>query len=204
MLKELFITLAHHYSNDTVLVERSWRQIEKAYNQRKRYYHNLQHLEDLFVQLEPVSADIRNRDIVLFALFYHDIVYNTLRQDNEEKSAILAVDKLGQLGLSQHDILQCSDMILATKKHALSPDSDTNYFTDADLSILGRDWADYELYYKKVRKEYGIYPDLVYKPGRKKVLQHFLQKDRIFKTDFFHSNYETQARYNLQREYDSL
>jgi len=204
LLRKQFILIAESYCDYQPLIISCWNQIEKAYTQRKRYYHNLQHLEDLLAQLETVRDNIGNWDIVLFALFYHDVVYNTLRQDNEEKSALLSVQKMEQLGIPPHEVAQCRDMILATKKHDLSPDNDTNYFTDADLSILGREWSDYEIYYKKVRKEYRLYPDLVYKPGRKKVLQHFLQKDRIFKTAFFHDKYEAQARYNLQRESDSL
>jgi predicted metal-dependent HD superfamily phosphohydrolase len=51
-----------------------------------------------------------------------------------------------------------------------------------------------------VRKEYLIYPDLIYNPGRKKVLHHFLAMDRIFKTDFFYNKFEQQARQNLRKE----
>lgn len=56
----------------------------------------------------------------------------------------------------------------------------------------------------QVRKEYSIYPDLLYKPGRKKVLQHFLQMERIFKTQVFYDKYETQSRRNLEKELNQL
>jgi predicted metal-dependent HD superfamily phosphohydrolase len=39
---------------------------------------------------------------------------------------------------------------------------------DADLSILGKDLDTYLAYTKMIRKEYSIYPDFLYKPGRKK------------------------------------
>ena len=93
--------------------------------------------------------------------------------------------------------------IKCTKSHEFS-DSDTNYFTDADLSILGKSWKTYEEYYQQIRKEYKIYPDFIYNSGRKKALQHFLKMDRIFKTDYFFEKYEIQARENLQNELQIL
>jgi predicted metal-dependent HD superfamily phosphohydrolase len=105
-----------------------------------------------------------------------------------------------QIGVSDHMIQLCEAQILATKSHVKSADSDTNYFTDADLSILGQPWETYSAYYKNVRKEYAIYPDLIYNPGRKKVLTHFLAMDSIFKTDIFYQKFEMQAKENLQQE----
>jgi predicted metal-dependent HD superfamily phosphohydrolase len=93
---------------------------------------------------------------------------------------------------------------LATKHHQLSADEDVNYFTDADLSILGQDWGTYLDYAKKIRKEYRLYPDLAYKPGRKKVLQHFFEMESIFKTSGFRERYEAAARRNLQQELSIL
>ena len=62
----------------------------------------------------------------------------------------------------------------------------------------------YDTYCQQVRKEYSIYPDFLYKPGRKKVLEHFLNMERIFKTTYFFDLYEAQARENLRRELSSL
>jgi predicted metal-dependent HD superfamily phosphohydrolase len=83
-------------------------------------------------------------------------------------------------------------------------DNDTNLFTDADLSILGKSWDAYSQYYQQVRKEYGFYPDLLYKPGRKKVLQHFLSMNSIYKTPFFKEKYEHSAIENLKHELTKL
>lgn len=59
-------------------------------------------------------------------------------------------------------------------------------------------------YTKQIRKEYSIYPDFLYKPGRKKVLEHFLQLENIFKTDYFKTKYEVQARKNIESEWRNL
>ena len=60
----------------------------------------------------------------------------------------------------------------------------------------------YSKYYQNVRKEYSIYPEILYKLGRKKVLKHFLAMEKIFKTDYFYQKFEKNARMNLQREFD--
>jgi predicted metal-dependent HD superfamily phosphohydrolase len=204
VLKETFIELLTNYTDNDRLTNELWTEIEKNYSSKKRHYHTLRHLDNLFAQLTEVKGEIQNWEAILFTLYYHDIIYNSLKSDNEEKSAELAEKRMKQISVSDGTAEHCKKQILATKSHIKSTDSDTNYFTDADLSILGQTWETYSLYYKNVRKEYSIYPDLVYNPGRKKVLNHFLTMDRIFKTDFFYNKFEIQAKQNLQKEIELL
>lgn len=204
MLKETFIELLTNYKDSDSLTNELWTEIEKNYSSKKRHYHTLHHLDNLLTQLTEVKNEIQNWNAILFTLYYHDIVYNSLKSENEEKSAELAEKRLKQISVSPDTIELCKNQILATKSHIKSTDSDTNYFTDADLSILGQNWETYSLYYKNVRNEYSIYPDFVYNPGRKKVLNHFLSMDKIFKTDFFYKKFERQAKQNIQKEIELL
>jgi predicted metal-dependent HD superfamily phosphohydrolase len=204
LLNQTFLTLTQNYTPDNRLANDLWIEIETSYSTKKRHYHTLAHLENLLTQLTPIKSQIKNWDTVLFTLFYHDIVYNSLKKDNEEKSAELAESRLKSIAVPQSIIDHCKAQILATKQHLPSQDTDTNYFTDADLSILGADWETYSVYSKQVRKEYSIYPALIYNPGRKKVLEHFLKMERIFKTDYFFTKFESQAKQNLQRELNLL
>lgn len=109
-----------------------------------------------------------------------------------------------QISVPDYMIRNCKNQILATKKHLADTESDTNYFTDADLSILGENLEKYMVYAQNVRKEYSVYPDPVYIPGRKKVLEHFIKMERIYKTDYFYHKFENQAKHNLQFELDRL
>ena len=193
-----------NYTDNDSLTNELWTEIEKNYLNKKRHYHTLHHLDSLLAQLIDVKEEIQNWNTILFTLYYHDIIYNSLKSDNEEKSAELAKKRMKQISVSIDTIELCKNQILETKSHIKSTDSDTNYFTDADLSVLGQSWETYSLYYKNVRNEYSIYPDLVYNPGRKKVLNHFLSMDRIFKTDFFYNKFEAQAKQNLQKEIELL
>ncbi|AWH86119.1 hypothetical protein HYN59_13810 [Flavobacterium album] len=204
MLKTIFLQLAGSYTSNTPLAEMLWAEIQKKYSGKGRYYHNLSHLENLYTQLETCKSGIQDWDTLLFSMFYHDIIYKATAKDNEEKSAEAAVKALKAIGYSADKTDLCHSQIMATKSHTVSDDNDTNLFTDADLSIVGSNWEDYAAYYKNVRKEYSIYPDFMYNPGRKKVLQHFLDMEHIFKTEFFRDNYEAKARENLKREIELL
>jgi predicted metal-dependent HD superfamily phosphohydrolase len=204
LLKEVFIQLVSNYATDNRLIKQLWEEIEENYSNRKRHYHTLLHLDNLSLQLNEAKTQINEWNTILFSIFYHDVIYNALKTNNEEKSAEFAQNRMRLLEVPQTVIESSVQQILATKKHILSDDGDTNFFTDADLSILGQEWDVYSDYYKKIRKEYSLIPDIIYMPGRKNVVQRFLQMERIFKTDFFFNKFELQAKENLQRELELL
>jgi predicted metal-dependent HD superfamily phosphohydrolase len=200
VLKQTFINLLSNYTTDVNLTNKLWNEIEENYSTTKRHYHTLSHLENILVQLNEVKEQVQDWQTILFTLYYHDIIYKSLRSDNEEKSADLAAKRMKQISVPDQKIKLCKEQILATKSHFKSADTDTNYFIDADLAILGHPWETYLEYCKNIRKEYSTYPDLVYNPGRRKVINHFLAMDRIFKTPFFNDKFELQAKQNLQKE----
>lgn len=200
MLRELFIGLVLRHAPGEERAAGLWAEIEKNYTRRRRYYHNLQHLQALCELLLPHQQLMQDPDTLLFSLFYHDFIYRVTRKDNEARSAAHAMIVLEKLEYPAEKRLACFEQIHATRTHAWSASPDTNLFTDADLGILGQPPEQYRQYCKQVRKEYAIYPDLLYRPGRKKVVEHFLSMERIYKTPVFFSRLEQQARENLQRE----
>src|ERR1051325_4997980 len=136
-LQHIFEDLFRKCSADEKLMPEYWNEIEKRYSEKGRYYHTLAHLEDLHQKLRSCENELKEQESVLFALFYHDVIYNPLRQDNEEKSAEFAAGRLEKAGVKQEVADKCALLILATKKHSRNPDHDVNLFTDADLSVLG-------------------------------------------------------------------
>ncbi|KFF07694.1 hypothetical protein IX38_09815 [Chryseobacterium luteum] len=191
-------------TQDNSLIEGLWQEIEAKYSEKGRHYHDLFHLENMFLELEGVKHDIENFSAISFSVFYHDIIYDSSSKSNEEKSALYAADRLKKIGLDQDMISKTEAQIIATKSHQKSDDTDTDYLLDADLSILGKEPAIYFDYTRKIRKEYALYPDFLYKPGRKKVLKHFLELESIFKTRHFREKYEQQAKENLTAELQLL
>ncbi len=198
-LQQSFLQLVTPYST-TIHAQKLWAELAIAYTTQERHYHTLTHLKNLLDQLLQVKTEIADWNTILFTLFYHDIIYNPLKNDNEDQSAQLAVQRMRELNLPPSTIEKCRGQILATIGHQVAIDQDTNYFTDADLSILGAERELYLQYTKNVRKEYNDYPDLVYNAGRAKVLKHFLAMEKIYKTEYFHQRFEVNAKLNLERE----
>lgn len=203
MIKDAFCERLASYTNDKQLTEFFWNEIAHNYNSAHRHYHTLTHLDNLLQDLLPFKNAFSNWDVVVFAIVYHDIIYDVQRSDNELQSAEVARERLRQTSLSENSTQRCVEMIMATKSHTAS-DEEINLFTDADLSILGSDELTYMTYTAQIREEFGIYPDAVYKPGRRKVLQHFLDMPRIYKSQTFYEKFEVSARKNLQQELAGL
>lgn len=199
-LNHQFEQLCSSFTNDQQLINSFWKEIETKYSEKGRHYHNLFHLENMFQELEAVKANISDFTAISFSVFYHDIIYDATSKSNEEKSAVKAEKRLSELHVNNDKISIISEQILATKSHQKSDHADTNYLLDADLSVLGKDFKTYMEYTQNIRREYSIYPDFLYKPGRKKVLKHFLELESIFKTEYFKNKYEIQAKENIKAE----
>ncbi len=193
---KVFTETLRNYTTDSKLINELWSDIYSHYTSSTRHYHNLKHLDHLTDELFPVREEITDWSEVVFAIAYHDIVYKINKNDNEEKSAAHAEKVLTDL-LKASQVDKCKRLIVATKTHAVSGEPDINYFTDADLAIFGASSNNYRVYKEQIRKEYELVPEIIYKNGRKKVVEHFLKMNRIYKTDYFFTKYEQQARLNL-------
>ncbi|AWO00409.1 hypothetical protein DLD77_01140 [Chitinophaga alhagiae] len=179
--------------------------IIRQYSAAGRHYHNLEHLCDLLYLQQQYAPLVIDNDSLLYAIFFHDIIYAVTRKDNEEKSAQEALRFLQNTSLPADRQQKIYGYIAATAGH-LNPlaDPDLDYLLDFDLYILGTPPAQYSAYAKMVRKEYWLYPDFMYRKGRKKVLQHFLGQPHIYKTPAFREKYEQKARENMERELEAL
>ena len=204
MLTDTFLQLVKKYSKDHELANNLWLEIFTKYSESKRHYHTIDHLEAMITELKEVKDIISDWDTTLLAAFYHDIIYKASSNTNEADSAKLAKKRLTEIRYPVDKIEKCVAMILATKQHELSQDIDTNYLIDADLAVLGKNAEEYQKYTEQIREEYTIYPDFMYASGRKKALQHFLQMETIYKTEYFINKYEKQARQNISNEIETL
>ncbi|MDP5201825.1 hypothetical protein [Flavobacterium sp. DG2-3] len=183
-------------------IQQNWLDLEKAYSKKSRHYHNLTHLQEMIASFEKYRDQLQNPNEILFSIFYHDFVYSASKKDNELKSAEYALSVLGEKSNLNKQLV--FDAICATQHHAYNANEDINWLIDFDLKILAKDWEEYKIYFDQIRKEYRIYPDFLYKPGRAKALKHFLEYEFIFQTDQFRSLYEDQARANIEKEISLL
>ena len=203
-IREHFINSLRHFATSASQIQVLWSEAEAHYSSPDRQYHTLAHLNHLISELVPLRNHFANWDTVVLATAYHDIVYNIHHKDNEEQSARFAGSRLEGISFPSEQIEHCKKMILATRTHEQDKDEEINLFTDADLSILGTQDQTYREYSEQIRGEYSSYTDLEFQNGRKRVLQHFLNMNRIFKTNYFFDAYEQSARINLKLELASL
>jgi predicted metal-dependent HD superfamily phosphohydrolase len=182
--------------------ERTFQELSRLYSSPHRAYHNLSHVNALLEQAIPMEEKMQNPAAVYFAIWFHDAVYETSRKDNEERSAEMAQASMTALGASSEIIPLVHRWILATKSHRPEDDlnDDGKLFLDLDLSILGSAEEIYRIYARAIRKEYWWVPKMIYRRERKKVLENFLRRDRIYSTDVMFEARESQARRNIEAE----
>ena len=201
-LQKIHAELLERIGFPVAKVNNHWENLEKAYSNSSRHYHNIKHLTEMMDCFETYKSNLKFPDEVLYALFYHDYIYSSTRKDNELKSVEFAVELLPANTSVNKQII--FDLILVTKDHISKSIEDEKWLNDFDLKILAKAPEDYKIYAQQIRKEFSIYPDLLYNPGRKKALQHFLEKDFIFQTAIFRNAFESKARANIQEEINRL
>jgi predicted metal-dependent HD superfamily phosphohydrolase len=186
---------------DTARREAELARLAAAYDAPERHYHNLQHIENLLNRV--ATHPLQDAAAVELAVWFHDVVYDPLRHDNEAKSAEWALAFLQETSLAPARCERVADLIRRTQDHTQPQpphDSDLLLFVDADLSILGAPEPAYWEYARQIRREYQAVPDLLYRPGRRQVLAKMLAAPVLFHTPALRDELDAQARHNLQAE----
>ena len=143
--------------------------------------------------------------VVQLALFFHDAIYDTQRDDNEKQSANLAVRVLQTVGANVELRDTVHQLIMATKHsdQQLAID-DAKLTVDIDLAILGAPPIRFEEYEAQIRQEYQWVPDDVFRQKRSDILRSFLARQHIYAFQYFQEHLEAQARSNLQNSLSKL
>ncbi|RSK51104.1 HD domain-containing protein [Hymenobacter rigui] len=180
----------------------TYQQLAAAYGNSDRHYHALPHIRALLETVDRYPALVHDREVVELAIWFHDAVYHTRRDDNETRSAALALEFLQHTTLSAERRQRVAFLIERTKDHTQPQpaDPDLHFFLDADLQILGAPEADYWQYARQVRQEYRLIPDFLYRRGRRQVLEKLLHTPLLYHTVTFREQLDAQARRNLQAE----
>ncbi|MDJ0751923.1 MAG: hypothetical protein QNJ45_00280 [Ardenticatenaceae bacterium] len=175
----------------------------EAYQGNLLPYHNLTHIEQTISFAQRWAHLVEHIDLVFLALWFHDIVYDPQKTDNEERSAQLLIEWLRPTPIDADMLKQAAALIMATKHH--HPQNAAEGLTvDADLAILGMPADHYRLYAQAIRQEYSWVPDSAYQIGRRDVLKRFLDRSRLYFHDPIATQLETTARKNLLWELTHL
>jgi len=178
--------------------------LRQRYGAPGRHYHSWEHIEALLRHYRRWETRFHRPVPVLWALYYHDAIYDPMAKDNEEQSARL-LEQEAQGHLRPEDISFAATIIRATAAHEVPVElgqedvADTALFLDLDLSILGAPAHVYDRYETDIRKEYAFVPEAAFRAGRGAILKGFLGRERLYLTDIAHAEWDAQARLNLKR-----
>lgn len=172
--------------------------LDRHYAESFRSYHNANHIADCLQQFDMARHLAVHPDEVELALWFHDVIYDSRAKNNEEQSANCARQALIWSHASEEIISQVMRLIQITCHTAMPTIIDEKIIVDIDLSILGRDPPEFDLYEQQIRQEYAWVPELQFCDGRAAILRGFLERPAIYLTEFFQERYEPQARQNLR------
>lgn len=178
--------------------------LKEKYAENHRYYHTLEHIKFCLTLFESHRHLAKYPEEVELAIWFHDAVYNIFSSTNERDSARLASEFLLSAGLGSDVATRVSELIMATLHGTPLSNSDQALIVDVDLSVLGCSHQSYKEFEVAIRKEYRKIPFFLYKQGRKKILNSFLQKERIYSFPEFYQKYEFQARENMKNAINTL
>lgn len=200
-----WVQLLARFSVEPVAAYPIFDRLVAAHSETHRHYHNLEHLHEMFRVAGRLADVCDDPAAIQLAIWFHDSVYDPQAKENEERSADLAVELLGPLGLQEKTLVHVGSMIKATA-HTTddSMDADTAVLLDADLAILSAEEKRYARYAADIRKEDGWVDEPAYRSGRIKVLERFLNRPRIYRTERMHAVADEAARRNTLYEITRL
>lgn len=205
-LQQKWLALTRSVQADPAAADAVWSELLRHYSEPQRAYHNLSHVEALLRRAEQQRAHIQQIETVEFAIWFHDVIYDTHLKDNEQRSAEWARCAMSALQVDEYHIPAVMEFIVATSTHTVTaPElADLPLFLDMDLAILGAHEAVYQAYSQAIRAEYAWVATDDYRRGRGRVIQDFLQRPSLFFTPLMASTFEARARQNLNNELRAL
>jgi len=174
--------------------------LDAAYREPGRVYHTTEHLADCLARLDEFrepEAEHDMRDLVEAAIWFHDSVYDPRRSDNESRSAEWAARAFVEAGVAGNLVERIRLLVLFTRHLGPAPDPAGRLVCDIDLSILGREPAEFERFEQAIRAEYAWVPEPEYRTGRARVLRGFQERKPLYQTAPFRLRYEDAAHRNL-------
>ncbi len=204
-MAQKWMNLIDYYNMNEEAGKRLFVEIVKAYNGEGRYYHNMGHVEatlELIAELEFLAEDYHT---LLLAAWFHDVIYVTENQDNEEQSAKFAYDSLTDLGLDGEMAGRVKELILMTADHDPPEDDvDAKILIDADLAPLAYDSELFKQQSEAIRMEFGSVPEREFNESRKRFFTSILNREQIYLTEQLHESLEEKARENISHSLAAL
>jgi len=181
-------------------------ELAAAYAEPPRHYHTFAHATEVARRWREVAdAGLWRQPVETWlAALFHDAIYVAGADDNERRSAALAVDAIARwFSGAGIDSARVAALVELTHDHGrLDPsavDADAALFLDCDMAILGAEPAAFDAYDAAIAAEYAAVPADAYRAGRRRFLAGLLARPRIYLSNYFHERLDAAARANLTR-----
>jgi predicted metal-dependent HD superfamily phosphohydrolase len=174
-------------------------ELSAHYGASARRYHTLGHIADCLAVVAEFRGSAVDADLVEFALWAHDVIYDPRRSDNERLSGEWARRALLDLGAPRAFAEEAYALVIATTHSAVPAAGDAQLVCDVDLSILAASAVRFDAYEAAIREEYAWVPAPIFRRRRAEILEQFLARPAIYATAECRERFEAAARSNLQR-----
>ncbi len=191
-------------AGDSPTSRTEWAAVVDAWGQPHRRYHDLAHLAAVLGIVGRLEETAPDPAAVRLAAWYHDVVYDPRRGDNEAVSAERA--RAGLRGLvPDARVDEVVRLVLLTAGHEAAPeDANGAVLCDADLAVLAGPPDAYAVYASAVREEYGHLSDAEFTAGRIAVLEHLLGLETLYRLPAVAADWTPRARANMAAELSLL
>lgn len=180
------------------------------YQRPDRYYHNMNHilfgLKEIDAREKYFIKELRaNVNLIRMAWWFHDVVYDPWRQDNEYRSMIMAKHILDANEIKSEILMDIMNIIFSTNytKDMILGHVDTECYIirDIDFLSMAADPKQFDINSENIDKEYLRHTSQeYYSKKRKEFLTKLYEKDFIYSTDYYQKHYNDKAKRNIERE----
>ena len=183
-----------------------WQQLVTIYN--TRFYHSLSHLGymlnmlKIYLNQPTIFPDFSAHKNLLLAIFLHDVVHETGDKEKDSEAASAAWgERLLPYLVADISLPEVKKLIMATTHKQEDLNGAQALIADLDLALFGiGEKSISKRTNHQIRKEYSYMDDQTYNQNRRELLNRFLQRSRIFQTEFFYRRFEQPARKNIEHQ----
>ncbi|PAV90606.1 hypothetical protein WR25_13276 [Diploscapter pachys] len=185
-----------------------WQKICDEYG--KRPFRGFEHLLIMLRAFDKYKDHLRDRYATAMAIFFKNIIYDPLADDNADKSERVFREFAQETTFDSEnyvaDLISKSGLS-STGAHLnanQSGEDDAHFLMDFDMAYLAEPFDKFVELERAQRKEYSHFDEEKYAQQRKQVLKAFLVIPNIYATTPLREDLEGRARDNIQREVELL
>jgi pantetheine-phosphate adenylyltransferase len=128
----------YKYNIISIFSEEIYDDIINRWNEPHRFYHNINHLNYILNELEnKLSLTDEEKNTIIIVSFFHDVIYNPKRKDNEERSVEYFIEKCIECNIKSETFIDNISRIIMDTKYRVEPtEKVSKLFWKIDNSVL--------------------------------------------------------------------